>query len=97
VVAVDDGSRDGSGELLLARARLDPRLQVRRTPPRGLVAALSVSLAEARAPLVARMDADDVALPERLARQAERLEGDRSVDVLGCRVALAAPAGEAPG
>ena len=97
VVAVDDGSRDGSGELLLARARLDPRLRVRRTPPRGLVAALAVSLAEARAPLVARMDADDVALPQRLARQAERLESDPSVDVLGSRVALLSPPGETPG
>jgi glycosyltransferase involved in cell wall biosynthesis len=97
VIAVDDGSRDGSGELLLARSRLDPRLRVRRVPARGLVGALCLSLTEARAPLVARMDADDVALPERLARQADRLEHDRSVDVLGCRVALTAAPGEAPG
>jgi glycosyltransferase involved in cell wall biosynthesis len=97
VIAVDDGSRDGSGELLLDRARKDPRLRVRRTPPLGLVPALSLSLAEARAPLVARMDADDVALAERLRLQVERLERDRSVDVLGCRVALFASPGEAPG
>jgi glycosyltransferase involved in cell wall biosynthesis len=89
VVAVDDGSRDGSGEILLARARSDPRLRVLRTPPRGLVAALRLALGEARAPLVARMDADDVVLSERLALQAERLERDAAVDVLGCRVALA--------
>ena len=97
VVAVDDGSRDGSGELLLARARLDPRLQVRRTSRRGLVSALSLSLAEARAPLVVRMDADDTSLAERLARQADRLERDLSVDVLGCRVRLTASPGETPG
>ena len=97
VVAVDDGSRDGSGETLLARARTDTRLRVWRTPGHGLVRALSLALAEARAPLVARMDADDVALGERLARQADRLEQDPSVDVLGCRVALIASPGEAPG
>jgi len=97
VIAVDDGSRDGSGELLLARARKDPRLRVRRTPPLGLVPALSLSLAEARAPLVARMDADDVALAERLLLQVERLERDPSVDVLGCRIVLFASPGEAPG
>jgi glycosyltransferase involved in cell wall biosynthesis len=97
VVAVDDGSRDGSGEVLLARARVDPRLRVWRTPGHGLVGALSLALAQARAPLVARMDADDVAVRDRLARQADRLDRDRAVDVLGCRVALIARPGEAPG
>jgi glycosyltransferase involved in cell wall biosynthesis len=95
VVAVDDGSRDGSGEILRARARSDARLRVVSTHPLGLVSALNRALAEARAPLVARMDADDRAHEERLSRQTERLEGDPTVDVLGCRVRLAgAAAGE---
>jgi len=97
VVAVDDGSLDGSAEVLLARARADPRLRVVRRPRRGLVGALGVALAEARAPLVARMDADDVALPPRLALQAERLERDPAVDVLGCRVACAPAPGALAG
>lgn len=97
VVAVDDGSQDGSGELLLARSRRDPRLRVLRTPPRGLAAALGLALDEAHAPIVARMDADDVAHPERLARQVERLEADQAVDVLGCRVRATADPGQAPG
>ena len=97
VVAVDDGSEDGSAELLLARARADPRLRVVRIPRRGLVGALGVALAEARAPLVARMDADDVARPPRLALQVARLEQDPAVDVLGCRVALAPSPGAVVG
>jgi hypothetical protein len=88
VVAVDDGSRDGSGEILRARARSDRRLRVRHTPARGLVPALNLALAEARAALVARMDADDRARRERLRLQAERLDRDAAVDVLGCRVRL---------
>jgi len=88
VIAVDDGSRDGSGSLLEERSLADPRLVVLRTPPRGIVAALNTALAAARAPLVARMDADDLAHPERLARQVARLLGDPRVDVLGCRVEL---------
>jgi glycosyltransferase involved in cell wall biosynthesis len=88
VVAVDDGSEDGSGVTLRERARSDARLRVLRASPRGLVAALSLALGEARAPIVARMDADDVAHPERLALQAARLESDAAVDVLGCRVEL---------
>ena len=88
VIAVDDGSSDGSGELLEERGRSDPRVRVRRTPARGLVAALNEALAAAQAPLAARMDADDVADPRRLSLQAARLAGDPRTDVLGCRVAL---------
>jgi glycosyltransferase involved in cell wall biosynthesis len=90
LVAVDDGSRDGSGERLLARARRDPRLRVLRTPPRGIAAALNLALAEARAPLVARMDADDLAHPERLRLSADRLEAEPSLFVLGCGVSVEA-------
>jgi glycosyltransferase involved in cell wall biosynthesis len=94
VIAVDDGSQDGSGERLVERAAGDARLRVLRTKPRGIVAALNHALAEARAPLVARMDADDVSHPTRLALQAERLERDPAVGVLACRVAVGAGGGE---
>jgi glycosyltransferase involved in cell wall biosynthesis len=84
VVAVDDGSNDGSRALLREYARRDPRLRVIVRPRQGLVAALNAGLRAIRSPLVARMDADDVAHPERLARQAGlvlatrvRLTGDR--------------------
>ena len=88
VVAVDDGSSDGGGELLEAFARRDPRLRVVRTPARGLVAALNTAREHARGGLLARMDADDVAHPERLALQAARLRTDRETAILGCRVRL---------
>jgi glycosyltransferase involved in cell wall biosynthesis len=94
VVAVDDGSTDGSGDRLAERAARDPRLRVLREPPRGIAGALNRALSEARAPLVARMDADDVSHPSRLALQAERLARAPAVDVLGCRVAVGADAGE---
>jgi len=86
VVAVDDGSSDGSGELLAQAARHDARLRVLRTGPRGLVAALNTALEAARAPLLARMDADDQAHPCRLELQAARLCADPDLDVLGTRV-----------
>jgi len=96
IVTVDDGSQDGSAELLEARASRDPRLRLLRTPPRGLVSALNLALTETRASLVVRMDADDVAHPERLERQARQLETDTRVDVLGSRVELLSAAGVPP-
>ncbi len=95
VIAVDDGSTDASLALLQARARADPRVRVLPSAARGLVGALNLGLAAARAPLVARMDADDVAREDRLERQARRLDQDEAVDVLGCRVSVApgTPAG----
>lgn len=90
VLAVEDGSRDESGALLAERARADPRLRVLTSGGAGLVAALNLGLAHARAPLLARMDADDVALPERLELQAADLARRPEIDVLGCRVELLA-------
>jgi glycosyltransferase involved in cell wall biosynthesis len=95
VVAVDDGSRDGSGALLDAAAALDDRLRVVHTAPRGLVPALNTALEHARAPLLARMDADDVSLSRRLELQARRLAADRRLSVLGCRVRHGAAPGAA--
>jgi glycosyltransferase involved in cell wall biosynthesis len=88
VVTIDDGSTDGSGALLEGRASADRRLRVLRGPRRGLVPALNRALAEARSSVVARMDADDVARPDRLERQADHLAHHPEVDVLGSRVEL---------
>jgi glycosyltransferase involved in cell wall biosynthesis len=88
VVAVDDGSSDACWEILRAAAARDPRVRPLRSPGRGLVTALNLAAQRAAAPLLARMDADDVAAPERLARQAARLASDPGLDVLGSRVRL---------
>jgi len=88
VIAVDDHSSDGSRARLARAAREDGRVRVLDNPGRGLVAALNAGTAAAEAPLVARMDADDVCHPDRLRAQVARLEADRALDVLGTRVRL---------
>jgi glycosyltransferase involved in cell wall biosynthesis len=88
VVAVDDGSTDGSGVLLGRAAAEDPRVRVLRSESQGLVAALNTALRAARGRFLARMDADDVAHAERLRLQADALEGDSTLDILGSWVTV---------
>jgi len=69
VLAVDDGSTDATDALLRTWAADDPRVRVLHTEGIGIVGALTLALEHAVAPLIARMDADDVAHPDRLAAQ----------------------------
>jgi glycosyltransferase involved in cell wall biosynthesis len=105
LLAIDDGSRDGSAALLERYARRDPRVRLVRRAHAGLVATLNAGLALARGELVARMDADDVALPRRLELQVARLDLDPDllcvggayevIDARGRRIDLVRPP-EAP-
>src|SRR5262249_19610341 len=88
IVAVDDGSSDGSGEGLERAAQRESRLRGLRQAARGLPAALNVALAAARRPGIARHDADDLSHPERLALQRAWLGDHPRTDVLGCQVRL---------
>ena len=87
VVAVDDGSSDDTGARLSAWAADDARVRVLHTPALGLVPALNLAALEARAEIVARMDADDTCAPERLERQWRWLREAAAPHVLGTRVA----------
>src|SRR5204863_1066446 len=81
LIVVDDGSSDATPDLLAAVR--DVRLRVLRQARTGLTRALNRALGAARADLVARLDADDVALPERLARQRAFFERAPDVGLLG--------------
>lgn len=82
VLAVDDASSDATRELLVGWSRRDPRVRVLKGSGTGLVSALRLAASRARAPLLARMDADDIAHPERLAAQRGFL--DARPELAGC-------------
>jgi len=81
LIVIDDGSTDAT-PAVLASFR-DSRLRVEHQPPAGLTRALNRARGLARAPLLARLDADDLALPERLARQRAFLDSHPEVGLLG--------------
>lgn len=91
LVVVDDGSTDATPDVL-HRYR-DPRLRVVRHSRAGQTRALNRALRLSVAPLVARMDADDVALPLRLERQAAFLAAHPAVGLMATAGHEISPAG----
>lgn len=75
----------------------DPRVRIVKTPIHLLNFSLSLGLHLARAPYVARMDADDVSHPDRLVRQLDFMERHPSVAVLGSAYELIDEAGNVHG
>ncbi len=81
-LVIDDGSTDGAVDAL--KTIDDPRLRILRNAQNlGLIATLNLGLELARAPLLARMDADDVSLPTRLERQVAEFGARPGLALLG--------------
>ena len=83
---VNDGSTDRSPTILERYAARDGRIRLSSRPNTGYTVALNELLDLASGELVARMDADDVAVPQRLARQVDYLRAHRDVVCVGSAV-----------
>jgi len=83
LIAIDDGSTDSSGDLLDDYAIQDTRLRVIHQENQGLIRTLNLGIELARAPLIARMDADDVAERDRLSIQVAFMDQHPGVVLLG--------------
>ncbi len=84
LVILDDASTDRTGDILQEWQQRDSRIRLLRSEQQlGLTGSSNVVSAAARAPLVARMDADDIAHPERLRRQWEVLKAEPDVVAVG--------------
>lgn len=98
LLLVDDGSEDRSARIATETADTDPRIRVMPGGSRrGLSVRLNQLIDVARSPLLARMDADDVAYPQRLERQVAYLHGHRQVDLVGAAMLVFGAGGQAIG
>jgi glycosyltransferase involved in cell wall biosynthesis len=83
LIVIDNGSSDETGSIV--KGLDDFRIRLIREPPgAGLAARLNQAVRLSRGEFIARMDADDVCFPERLARQVERLQQEPTLDIVGC-------------
>jgi glycosyltransferase involved in cell wall biosynthesis len=77
---VDDGSTDGTEEVLSANT--DPRVVYIKQPWRGANAARNAGIKRATAPLLTFLDSDDIYLPQRLERTVARFQAEPGLQLL---------------
>ncbi|MBI5520350.1 MAG: glycosyltransferase [Desulfovibrio sp.] len=88
IIAADDGSTDDTPAILAAfaardaRSHRESRIRHLRLPHQGVALAWNAAVSAARAPFIARMDADDLCLPRRLELQVRRLEAEPGLDLV---------------
>jgi glycosyltransferase involved in cell wall biosynthesis len=87
-VIVDDGSTDNTSDQLLKYAASDMRVRLFRQNGVGIVGALNHGMANAKADLIARMDADDFSLESRLGKQVAYLDAHKDCVAVGSRILL---------
>ncbi|NND56073.1 MAG: glycosyltransferase [Xanthomonadales bacterium] len=85
LILVDDGSNDGAVSRLTGD---DPRLVLLSNPGRGVSSAFNTGFECATGAFIARMDADDLSLPQRLETQYRYLQKHPGVDICGACVEI---------
>lgn len=80
---VNDGSSDGSTEILRDFAARDSRILLFEQENKGLIASINGLIDHARAPIIARMDGDDISLPDRFAIQLAYLDQHPEIALVG--------------
>ena len=80
---INDGSTDDSLLVLNEFAQRDPRIRIVSRANRGLTKTLNEGITLARGEFLARMDGDDVAMPDRLQKQVEYLQNNPECELVG--------------
>lgn len=87
-IIVDDGSTDATPKILKKYARQDRRIKIITLKKSGLAHALNVALSQAQGHYIARMDADDVSLPQRFEKQVAYLQKHTNIIAVGAQAEL---------
>lgn len=85
-VIVNDGSTDGTKKVLNRFEQSDDRIRLVHQENRGLVASLNRGISMAQGKYIARMDGDDINLPERFERQVNFLDMNPEVGIVGTQI-----------
>ena len=88
IFLIDDGSIDGTENIVREIALQNHQIHLIQRPNKGLISTLNEGIALARSPFIARMDADDIALPNRLELQYKYLSKHPETVALGSYVQL---------
>ena len=97
LILVDDGSTDGTAEIIRAYAARDARIISIAKPNSGIADTLNRGLAAARGEWIARLDADDLMVPERLERQLAFVAANPDLVAAGSYYEIIDPAGVSHG
>lgn len=85
LILIDDKSTDGSGKILAQYAQADPRVVILKNAENmGLTKSLNRGLAVAKGEYIARMDADDISVPDRFAKQVAFLDENPDYSFVSC-------------
>lgn len=83
-IIVNDGSTDNTGQILLDVQNTDPRIRIIEHENLGLTKSLNIAIERANGMYIARQDADDISLPNRLECQLKHLVTANTIKVVGC-------------
>ncbi|MBK9176341.1 MAG: glycosyltransferase [Flavobacteriales bacterium] len=97
MLLIDNASTDEGSSVAQRWTESDPRITLLHEPRIGIAHALNTGLDHSQGKYIARMDADDISHPERLAKQVVYLDANPEIGVLGTRTAFVSTVEESRG
>lgn len=95
IIVIDDGSSDGTTDLVLANVRADENIRlIKLQKNSGVSAARNAGISVAQGKYLAFLDADDIWLPEKLSMQIKAMENDPLITLVSCNSQLVSASGD---